>query len=423
MVTLGFAAADITPPVGVALTGYGYYLKRTALRVHDPLFARALALRVGDNTLLLICCDLIGFGPDFVTDLRARIEKTTSAPPRHVMVTCTHTHSGPATVFLRGLGEVDEDYLAALAEKLVDVARAAVLDSAAVSDMAHFCEPFEGIGYKRADRSNDGLDNRLHGLRIDRRARDSVLLLNYGCHPVTVGKNREVSADYPGAVVSKMGQTGYETVFLNGCCGDVDPKVNEEEWGSGTYDTVDAYADAIAAVAAKGLERAKVMAGADVAVRHFTVELPLEVPTRESLEKSLRELETADLEPQMVRFEREWLRAALTRLASGQAGETVSADVQVFDLDEVVIVGLPMEAFSVFGMRIKDALPQRNVFVVGQCNGTIGYLPTRANMEASGYANTFAAKIYDRFPLALEAEAAFTRQMTEFLGSLNPATR
>ena len=40
----GYGKTEITPPLGVELAGYGYYLKRRATRVDDPLFVRAVAL-------------------------------------------------------------------------------------------------------------------------------------------------------------------------------------------------------------------------------------------------------------------------------------------------------------------------------------------------------------------------------------------
>ncbi len=43
----GFAAVDLRPPLGLALSGYGYYLDRRARQVMDPIMARALVLDDG----------------------------------------------------------------------------------------------------------------------------------------------------------------------------------------------------------------------------------------------------------------------------------------------------------------------------------------------------------------------------------------
>ena len=42
---------------------------------------------------------------------------------------------------------------------------------------------------------------------------------------VTLGRNEEVSADYPGRVVQHPDEMGYESIFLCGCSGDIDPRL------------------------------------------------------------------------------------------------------------------------------------------------------------------------------------------------------
>lgn len=62
MLKIGMARTDITPPVGVELCGYGYYLARQNTGVLDTLYARALYAedsRRGQN-VLLIASGLVG---------------------------------------------------------------------------------------------------------------------------------------------------------------------------------------------------------------------------------------------------------------------------------------------------------------------------------------------------------------------------
>ena len=51
----GVGKTDITPPLGTPLRGY--YYERLASNVHDPLFARALVIKDGKNTLVLVIVD------------------------------------------------------------------------------------------------------------------------------------------------------------------------------------------------------------------------------------------------------------------------------------------------------------------------------------------------------------------------------
>ena len=88
---------DITPPLGVELSGYGYYLERQCDGVRDPLYSKALVLDDGKERVVVIANDLIGLDRETVRTIRMRIEKGTGIPPDHVLLACSHTHSGPAT--------------------------------------------------------------------------------------------------------------------------------------------------------------------------------------------------------------------------------------------------------------------------------------------------------------------------------------
>jgi hypothetical protein len=51
---VGYGEKVITPPLGIDLCGYGFYLGRKAESVLDDLKARALVLQSGDQSLVLI---------------------------------------------------------------------------------------------------------------------------------------------------------------------------------------------------------------------------------------------------------------------------------------------------------------------------------------------------------------------------------
>ena len=69
----GYGETVITPPSGVELCGYGYYLQRACQSVHDDLKARALCVTCGDTVLFLIVCDLIGLDIGTTDNIRQAI--------------------------------------------------------------------------------------------------------------------------------------------------------------------------------------------------------------------------------------------------------------------------------------------------------------------------------------------------------------
>src|SRR4051794_306956 len=89
----GAAAVVITPPLGTPMAGY--YSPRGAEGVHDDLNAKAIVLEKDGARAALVALDLISTTRDLVADARQRIEATTKVPGDAVMISATHTHTGP----------------------------------------------------------------------------------------------------------------------------------------------------------------------------------------------------------------------------------------------------------------------------------------------------------------------------------------
>ena len=73
----GFATTDITPPLGVDLCGYGYFLDRKATSVHDPLRARAVVFEMGGERIALVGTDLVGVTLEETNAVRAEVARAT----------------------------------------------------------------------------------------------------------------------------------------------------------------------------------------------------------------------------------------------------------------------------------------------------------------------------------------------------------
>ena len=117
---VGAATCIITPAVGSWQQGAG--VTRKGERIRDELEANALFLTDGQTPLLLISCDLVGLDLATVSPIRDAISTAAGIPPRQVIITCTHTHSGPALIRTNYHIPVDKSYIGLLSQKLVDVA-------------------------------------------------------------------------------------------------------------------------------------------------------------------------------------------------------------------------------------------------------------------------------------------------------------
>src|SRR5205823_3183207 len=89
----GVATADITPPRGYRMAGY--FSERTNTATKDPLLAKAIVLRQGDQRAALVFCDLVGIPRDVSSRARALAETRTGIPAGNIAICATHSHTGP----------------------------------------------------------------------------------------------------------------------------------------------------------------------------------------------------------------------------------------------------------------------------------------------------------------------------------------
>ena len=75
----GFAVGDITPELGIYLTGYGHP-ERLAEGVHSPLRATAMAFADGDTQVAVVSLDWCGMPNELADDMRRAIEDATGIP-------------------------------------------------------------------------------------------------------------------------------------------------------------------------------------------------------------------------------------------------------------------------------------------------------------------------------------------------------
>src|SRR3954453_2057974 len=78
VVQIGAAEIDITPPLGHRMAGY--FDERLATGIHDPLKAKAIVMKQGDEQIALVFCDLVGLSLNVTTNARAQVSDKTGIP-------------------------------------------------------------------------------------------------------------------------------------------------------------------------------------------------------------------------------------------------------------------------------------------------------------------------------------------------------
>ena len=84
----GVAAIDITPTVG------DVHYRGSSTGVLDPLMAKAIVFRQGQQQAALVLCDVIGISFDQSDAVRKLAAEKTGIPYENICVAATHTHTG-----------------------------------------------------------------------------------------------------------------------------------------------------------------------------------------------------------------------------------------------------------------------------------------------------------------------------------------
>ena len=83
--------------------------------------------------------------------------------------------------------------------------------------------------------------------------------------------------------------------------------------------------------------------------------------------------------------------------------------------DDLALVAIPAEVFTEFGLEIKAGSPLSSTFLLGYTNGYIGYIPSQAEYQRSGYAAVMVPKMADLFPFRPDVGEVLTKTVLSLL--------
>ncbi len=245
-IKVGSAMTVITPDRETPMAGY--YHPRYATGVHDDLYARSLVLDDGTTRACMISLDLIGTSRELVVEARQLISKLHGIPADHIMISATHSHTGPiigASKHAQALGagrDSAKNYHASLPAKLADSVGKALANSQPVK-ISRAIGTERNLAFNRRFFMTDGTVGWNPGKRNPKIVRvagpvdESVpavyveslsgtpiaTYVNFAMHLDTVGGS-EISADYPFQLTKTLADArgkNHVTIFTMGTSGDV----------------------------------------------------------------------------------------------------------------------------------------------------------------------------------------------------------
>ena len=408
----GVAVTDITPPVGYRMSGY--FRERLSTGTSNPLRAKAVVLRQGNESAALVSCDIIGLSSDVSKRARERASEKTGIPAENILLAATHSHTGPLYFGAlrkhfhdRAVAEHDSDpyekvdYPARLVRRITEAITRANAAAKPIRIEAGSAEQ-RGLSFNRrfhmkngTVRFNPGVQNpdivRVAGpidpevgivfFRQIESGRNMAALINFALHLDTVG-GTEYAADYPFYLEQSLQDKYGEDMTLlygTGTCGDINhidvtrrERLKTDHIGKTLASTVLAKAEFLTNISEPSL-----------AVRSEIVEVPLQRigPERSAwAHANINKVGTRELSFL------EQVEAYKILAIEARQSRTMPLEVQVFRLSrDVAIVGLPGEVFVDLGLAIKRASPFEHTLVIELCQDAPGYIPTKKAFAEGSY--------------------------------------
>ncbi|HHX72111.1 MAG TPA: hypothetical protein GX701_04180 [Clostridiales bacterium] len=391
----GAAREIITPPVGGRL--YGYRPDVYSKEVHDDLTVTAVALESDGVRALLISITVCLLNTDLATNLRKAVGKATNIPWRHVIVSATHTHSGPCTAGETGWGEIDTEFCdQILFPKTIKAAKIAV--SSLRLALLGVADGESRVGINRRELTIHNkvtlgqnpwgcFDPTMTVLALrEPDGKPIVNMIHYGAHCTACGLNHEITRDWAGPMIDRLeAETNALTCFFNGAEGDVGPRLTNGR----TVGNL-AYAMELGGVAALDAvsiyRRIREYRDASLVVKTDQVRLPykpiLDLETAQREYDRLHRQDAVNITLRTITYYKNIIDA----YQSGLPKDThFTYEQTVLAIGPVVFLPFPFEFFSEISLRLRKASPFPHTLCLGCTNGDQGYLPTEDQLCRGGY--------------------------------------
>ena len=366
---IGFSKVDITPPI-LTCTNGGYYFepKETHRGVHDPLYARTIVFKRDDMSAAIISLDLLSIQKSSVLKIKEMITKHCSIPESNIILHATHQHSGPFP-YKNKKGIRNDAYWIVAEQQIAGSvymaqsnmqrffvgARKNTLDYALNRRILTKDGKVLYLSHHPGLKPNQIVDNDLGIIsfrKLDKRP--LITLLNYACHPLSVGfVPGLISADFPGEAVKQVENRLFGTaIYTNGACANVHPKKHCEG-----FKAMKEFGSAMADKVLEVMPFIKVSLGENIQIIREELSVDL-IPEKMDDNEDIREYRN---------------------------GTSYSLEITILLINDIAFVAIPGEYFVEFQLEIKKKSPFPHTYLLTNSNGYVSYIPDRKSYDQEGY--------------------------------------
>ena len=367
----GAAKADITPPIGGTMYGYGARGKNVSEGVHDRLYAKALVLDDGETKLAIATLDMGSCNHANTANIKEIVKAKTGI--ENVLCVVSHSHSTPAgsskfpSKEKPWIREAERKIAGAIIEAAGNLVPARIGVGWGEAREGHNRRKIRDDGRavmmwaNRERVPTSPVDYQVGVIRVETLdGKPLATLVNFACHPVVLGpENLQISADYPGVFMRLVEESiGGQCMFLQGACGDINPFWDKTPPAEGAYEQVEKMGKAIGDEVLRVSER-------------------------------IADFETGPT----ISFRTEVIPLG-SRRASQRTKRSIDAEINTVLIgDDLALATFPGEFFVEHGLSLKSRSKFKNTMFVGYCNDSLAYFPTINACAEGGYGAASATRV------------------------------
>ena len=406
----GSAQVDITPKDSQFLYGYPH-VERFSTGIHDKLWASSLYLSDGKTEVIFIANDIIWVSKDVAANARKAISDKTGIKPENIMITATHTHSGPHTVDYVSnqadpvVPKADQNYVDLMKNGIIQAGIEAY-QNAQPAKLGLEIADDTGVGTNRRD-PNGPADHNVPVLLVKNAETDANIACMLVCsmHPTVMHEDSTlVSGDFPGMsrLYLQNNVLGENCPVLHhtGPAGNQSPRHVTK---ANTFEEAERLGVVLGKAVEKVIGQIDFKNDLELSTKVGLIEeLPKKVfpdvkDAEENLKKAVEKLENlrnSNAPKQETRTaECDWFgaeetltlsKAAASGILEGGHSSCLPAEIQVIKIGDWNFIGWQGECFIEYSLAVKQKV--ENSFVISLANGEMqGYIVTKQAADEGGY--------------------------------------
>jgi len=346
---LAGAATRTINPEKDSLYLAGGKANRPFIDVHDNLYVKAMVVSNRNNNITMLTFDCIGLLYPQLQAIRSRIKTELPAiNPEHIVMSSTHTHSGPDVVGIWGKdlahSGVNDKHMQLIVDRAVEAIKEATQARKPVS--ISFGSGSFGEDWVKNISEPGELDRSVSIIQLtDLNGKNIAMLTNFACHPTIMDDaSTAASSDYVWGYYKYLDSAqGGVNMFLQGAIGGwIQP-----EGVPHTFDQANYYGTSLGKYVFELTKNKN--ASKNINFNSVKVDFPLSNPSFQMLSKA--------------------------GIIKRDFGKTVSSEIAYFNIGDASFATHPGETCPALGLATKELMNNKGPkFVLGLSQDALGYI-------------------------------------------------